>query len=230
MSTPNLAIDHAALPDAELVALAQRGDPQAHRHIMQRCNQRLFRVARGVLNDDAEAEDAVQEAYLLAFAKLAEFRGEANLSTWLTRIVLNESYGRLRRRKATVAVEDIDYVQRTQGQVLMFPNKFGSEDPAASAGRAQVRALTERAIEALPEPFRVVFVMRDIEECSIEETASALGLRAETVKTRLHRARRLLRSALNDKLATALSDAFPFLGPRCARMTDAVLARLPETS
>lgn len=227
MSNP-LAIDYATLPDAALVARAQRGEREAFRHIMQRGNQRLFRVARGVLNDDAEAEDAVQEAYALAFAKLDTFRGEAVLSTWMTRIVLNECYGRLRRRKATVGLEHIEQAHNAPGRVLMFPHKFGVEDPAANASRAQMRELTEHAIEALPQAFRVVFVLRDIEQCSVEETASALGIRAETVKTRLHRARRLLRNALHDQLSSALNDAFPFLGPRCERMTQSVLARLPD--
>lgn len=223
-----LAIDYAALDDAELVAYARQGHREAFRQIMRRGNQRLFRIARGVLNDDAEAEDAVQEAWTIAFAKLDRFRGEASLLTWMTRIVLNECYGRLRRRKPTVGIDQIEAAQQHgDGRVLMFPHRYGSEDPAADASRAQMRGLLERAIAALPEPFRVVFVMRDIEECSIEETASALDIRAETVKTRLHRARRLLRTALHDNLANALNDAFPFLGPRCDRMTEAVLARLP---
>src|SRR5690348_666388 len=222
-----LAIDYAALGDAELVACARGGDREAFRQIMRRGNQRLFRVARGVLNDDAEAEDAVQEAYTMAFAKLDGFRGEASLLTWMTRIVLNECYGRLRRRRPTVGIEQIEAAQQHgDGRVLMFPTRYGSEDPAADASRAQMRGLIERAIAALPEPFRVVFVMRDVEECSIEETASALSIRPETVKTRLHRARRLLRSALHDNLATALNDAFPFLGPRCDRIVETVLARL----
>lgn len=222
-----LAIDYATLGDAELVAYARHGDREAFRQIMRRGNQRLFRVARGVLNDDAEAEDAVQEAWTLAFAKLDTFRGEASLLTWMTRIVLNECYGRLRRQKPTVGIEQVEAAQQHgDGRILMFPTRYGSEDPVADASRAQMRALIERAIDALPEPFRVVFVMRDVEECSIEETASALDIRAETVKTRLHRARRLLRSALHDNLANALNDAFPFLGPRCDRMTETVLARL----
>jgi RNA polymerase sigma-70 factor (ECF subfamily) len=221
------AIHYTALSDADLVAHARRGDCEAFRQIMRRGNQRLFRIARGVLNDDAEAEDAVQEAYTQAFAKLGGFRGEASLLTWMTRIVLNECYGRLRRRRRMVGVEQIEAAQQHgDGRVLMFPTRYGSEDPAADASRAQMRVLIERAIDALPEPFRVVFVMREIEECSIEETATALDIRPETVKTRLHRARRLLRNALHDNLATALSDAFPFLGPRCDRMTEAVLARL----
>jgi len=226
-----LAVNYATLSDAELVAHARRGHREAFRQIMRRGNQRLFRVARGVLNDDAEAEDAVQEAYTMAFAKLDGFRGEASLLTWMTRIVLNECYGRLRRRRPTVYTEQIEAAQQHgDGRVLMFPTRYGREDPAADASRAQMRGLIERAIDALPEPFRVVFVMREIEECSIEETASALDIRTETVKTRLHRARRLLRTALHDNLANALNDAFPFLGPRCDRMTETVLARLPVIS
>jgi RNA polymerase sigma-70 factor (ECF subfamily) len=223
----NLAIDYSTLPDAELVNLARRGRREAYRQIVQRGNQRLFRIARSVLDDDAEAEDAVQEAYMHAFAKLDGFRGEASLLTWLTRIVLNEAYARLRQRRTLVGVEQIETTQNAEGQVLMFPSKFGAEDPAAGATRAQMRELIERAVDRLPEPFRVVFVMRQIEECSVEETASALGIRAETVKTRLHRARRLLHSALQENLASALTGAFPFLGARCERMTAAVLARLP---
>jgi RNA polymerase sigma-70 factor (ECF subfamily) len=222
-----LAVDYTALGDADLVAHARRGDREAFRQIMRRGNQRLFRIARGVLNDDAEAEDAVQEAYTAAFSKLDGFRGEASLLTWMTRIVLNECYGRLRRRRPTVGIEQIEAAQQhDDGRILMFPTRYGNEDPAAGASRAQMRILIERAIDALPEPFRVVFVMREIEDCSIEETVSARDIRAETVKTRLHRARRLLRSALHENLATALNDAFPFLGPRCDRMTETVLARL----
>jgi RNA polymerase sigma-70 factor (ECF subfamily) len=114
--------------------------------------------------------------------------------------------------------------------VLTFPSRFGAEDPAADATRAQMRELIERAVDHLPEPFRLVFVMRQIEECSVEETANALGIRAETVKTRLHRARRLLHTMLQDNLANALSGAFPFLGARCARMTAAVMARVPAST
>lgn len=225
-TTQQLAIDYATLQDDALVACVQRGDRQAFRQIMQRSNQRLFRIARGVVNNDAEAEDVVQAAYVHAYGKLSTFRGEAALLTWLTRIVLNEAYGRLRQRRPTVAIEHLEIAQADSGQVIPFPSKFGSEDPASVASRAQIRVMLEHAIDALPEPFRIVFVMREIEQCSVEETGIALGLRAETVKTRLHRARRLLRAALHDSLAATLSDAFAFLGPRCERMTNAVLARL----
>ena len=227
MATPDtLAIDYASLEDMALVGLAQGGHREAFRHIMRRCNQRLFRVARGVVNDDAEAEDVVQEAYAHAFEKLATFRGEATLHTWMTRIVLNEAYGRLRQRRPTVGIEQIEAAQSDDGRVVPFPSKYGSEDPAAAAAREQIRKLVEHAIDDLPEPFRIVFVMREIEECTVEETAFSLDLRPETVKTRLHRARRLLRTALHGTLASTLLDAFPFLGPRCDRMTEAVLNRL----
>jgi RNA polymerase sigma-70 factor (ECF subfamily) len=219
-------VDYAALDDIALVALARAGRRDAFRHIMQRCNRRLFRAARGVVHDDAEAEDVVQQAYVDAFAHLDTFRGDAALTTWLTRIVLNEAHGRLRARKPTVGIERIEAMQQEGGRVIAFPSKFGNEDPAAGAARAEVRRLLERAVDALPESYRMVFVMREIEECSVEETATCLSLKPETVKTRLHRARRLLRTALHDELATTMTDAFPFLGARCDRMTNAVLARL----
>ena len=230
-----LALDYAALDDNALAAAVLRGDRQAFRHIMRRCNQRLFRVARGVVGDDAEAEDVVQEAYVHAYEKLATFRGDASLSTWLIRIVLNEAHGRLRRRRPTADVDRIDAAQ-DDDRVVAFPSRYGSEDPAAAAAREQMRHAVERAIGELPEPFRIVFVLREIEECTVEETAASLGLRAETVKTRLHRARRLLRAALHDTLASALTEAFPFLGTRCDHMTEQVLKRLdapppgPQTS
>lgn len=219
-------VDHAALDEAELVRLAQAGDPEAFRAIMQRGNQRLFRVARGVVRDDAEAEDVLQEAYVRAFAAIGGFRGEAGVMTWLTRIVLNEARGRLRRRRPMVGLEQIEAAQMDGAQVIRFPNAFGTASPEADAARAQIRALIEHAVDELPEAFRVVFIMRDIEECSIEETAANLDIRPETVKTRLHRARRLLREALDAKLASTMAEAFPFMGAGCNRITEAVLARL----
>jgi RNA polymerase sigma-70 factor (ECF subfamily) len=225
-SDKTLAIDYEGLDDAALVGLVQGGDREAFRQVMRRSNQRLFRVARGVMNDDAEAEDVVQEAYVHAYEKLATFRGDASLLTWLTRIVLNEAYGRLRQQRHTVDIDQIEVAQADSGRVVAFPAKFGNEDPLVSAARDQIRRLVERAVDGLPEPFRIVFVMREIEECTVEETAASLDLKAETVKTRLHRARRLLRAALHDTLSTSLGDAFPFLGPRCDRVTESVMQRL----
>jgi RNA polymerase sigma-70 factor (ECF subfamily) len=220
----------SGLPDADLVALARQGQREAFRHLMQRFNQRLFRVARAMVRNDAEAEDVVQEAYTHAFAGLSTFRGEASLSTWLTRIVLNEANGRLRQRRPQVDIAMLEAAAQEDTRVVAFPSRFGSEDPAAAAARAQIRGLLEHAIDELPEAFRIVFIMREVEGCSVEETATTLDIRPETVKTRLHRARRLLRSALQDSLAATLGEAFPFLGPRCARMTEAVLARVDRMS
>ena len=218
--------DHDGLGEAALVRLAQAGDGEAFRIIMQRGNQRLFRVARGVVRDDGEAEDVLQEAYARAFAAIGGFRGEAGVMTWLTRIVLNEARGRLRRRRPMVGLERIEAAQMDGAEVIPFPNAFGTASPEADAARAQIRGLIEHAVDDLPEAFRIVFIMRDIDECSIEETAATLDLKPETVKTRLHRARRLLREALDARLASTMVEAFPFLGARCGRITEAVLARL----
>ena len=219
-------IDFGGLADAALVELARGGRREAFLQVIRRCNQRLFRIARGVVHNDAEAEDVVQAAYVNAFEHLDGFRGDAMVSTWLTRIVLNEARGRLRARKPTVDVEQIEVAQGEAGRVLAFPSRFGAEDPASSAARREIRLLLERAIDALPEHFRLVFVMREIEECTVEETAECLGLRPETVKTRLHRARQRLRASLEDALAPAIGDAFPFLGARCDRIAATVIAHL----
>src|SRR5690606_9211626 len=133
------AVAWSTMPDPELVALAQRGQRGAFRELMQRCNQRLFRVARAVVRDDAEAEDVVQEAYTHAFAHLATFRGEASVSTWLTRIVLNEANGRLRRRHPGVDITTFEATAQEDSRVIAFPSRPGGEDPAASAARAQIR-------------------------------------------------------------------------------------------
>jgi RNA polymerase sigma-70 factor, ECF subfamily len=213
--------------DTELVDLVRGGDGHAFRAIMQRYNQRLYRVARGIVRDEAEAEDVVQEAYVRAFAALRDFRGDSGLATWLTRIVMNEAFGRMRRRRPTEELESLDRaIEQGDTRVIMLPGIQANANPEAAAARAEVRRLLEHAIDELPESFRLVFLMRDVEELSIEETAANLDIRPETVKTRLHRARRLLRKGLDAKLATVLKDTFPFQGARCARITDAVMARL----
>ncbi|MEP7210919.1 MAG: RNA polymerase sigma factor [Alphaproteobacteria bacterium] len=220
--------DFDDLAEADLVSLAQQGFREAFRVIMQRCNQRLFRVARAIVRNEAEAEDVVQEAYTRAFAKLDTFRGEASILTWLTRITLNEARGRLRAQRNNVGLDEVDTAQGSH--VIPFPSNNEAEMPEASAARMQIRRLIEQAVDELPVNFRVVFVMRDVEDCSILETASFLAIRPETVKTRLHRARRLLRSALDEKIGAGMKGAFPFLGARCQRMTEAVLARLCPAS
>jgi len=223
------ALDYVSLPEAELVALARGGEREAFRAIMTRCNQRLFRIARAVVRDEVEAEDVLQEAYARAFAAIAGFRSEAGIATWLTRIVLNEAHGRLRRRRPTVELDVLETAQ-AGAQVLNFPGAAKADDPEADAARAQIRRILERAVDALPEPFRLVFILREVEELSVEETAAHLGLKAETVKTRLHRARRRLREALDAQLADVMVGAYPFLGARCERITEAVLQRLSKNA
>ena len=216
-----------SLDDRALVERARHQDAAALRFIMERHNRRLYRTARSVLGDDAEAEDVVQKTYIRAFTHLNGFRGEARLGTWLTRIALNEALGRLRTRRPSVDLTQIDTInEHGEARVIYLPTARQEGNPEAAAARAEVRRLIERAVDQLPDAFRVVFVLRDIEEMSIEATASQLGLRPETVKTRLHRARRLLRQSLDRTLSTALTDAFPFAGARCARITQAVLERL----
>ncbi|MEO8998785.1 MAG: RNA polymerase sigma factor [Rhodanobacter sp.] len=219
-------VDYAALDDNALVALVRSGQREAFRPIMQRCNQRLFRIARSVVGEDSDAEDVLQESYMRAYNKLDTFRGDSTLLTWLTSIVLNEARGRLRKRHAMVGLEQIDAAPDDSHRIIQFPSKFGNEDPAVSAARAQICHLLEHAIDELPEAFRTVYVLREIEECTVEETASQLAIKPETVKTRLHRARRLLRTSLQGTLATTMSEAFPFMGLRCARVTEAVMTRL----
>ena len=220
----------ADLAEMELVARVLRRERGSFRYLMTRCNQRLFRAARGLVNSDHEAEDVVQESYVLAYQKLGSFRGDCSMLTWLTQIVINEARQRLRNRKHNVALACVDAEQESGAQIIAFPTRNGpGEDPLAGAARAEMRRFLEQAIDALPEPFRIVYLMREIEECSVEETARILSIKPETVKTRLHRARRMLRSHLEMQAAGSLKDAFQFLGHRCARISDRVLARIGWT-
>ena len=215
--------------DEQLVALARQGGENAVRALIKRNNQRLFRVARAVMRNDAEAEDVVQETYVQAFTKLDTFRGDSQFTTWLTRIALNEALGRVRRRRPSAELAELDVRTSAQGgAVLMFPTL---SPPAADCelARRQVREFLEKAVDDLPDAFRAVFILRDIEEMSIEETAGHLSLKPETVKTRLHRARRLMRAAVEKRLSATFSELFPFDGARCERMADRVIDRLQNS-
>ncbi|RVB85134.1 RNA polymerase sigma factor, partial [Mesorhizobium sp. M7A.F.Ca.CA.002.04.1.1] len=192
----------------------------AFRTIIKTHNQRLYRIARGVVRNDSEAEDIVQEAYVKAFAHLDAFRGDSSLATWLSRIVINEALGRLRKRRKTVALPE-----NPQAEIIRFPLN-PSDDPERTMAQRQILQLVEQATDSLPDVYRTVFVARVIEGLSIEETADLLGVRPQTVKTRLHRARALVRKALDDQIGPVLLDAFPFAGRRCERLTSAVMRRL----
>jgi RNA polymerase sigma-70 factor (ECF subfamily) len=221
---PRSELALSRLVDAELVRLAREGSASALRLIVRRHNQRLYRVARAIVRDDTDAEDVLQEAYLSAFAHLAQFRGDASLATWLTRIVVNKAVGRLRPEGTMVPLDRVD--DRGVDAEAIMPELASRSDPERTAARSQVRVLLEHGIDNLPEPFRVVFVMRLVEQLSVKETAASLGMREETVKTRLHRAKKLMREQLETKLGSVLTDTFPFQDPRCAAFTDALLAML----
>lgn len=221
---PVRLIDTEALTDEELVGRARAREEAAVRTLTRRYNRRLFRVARSILRNDAEAEDVVQETYVRAFTGLDKFRGEASFSTWLTRIAMNEALGRLRRRRPTV--EWTTYgADRAQAEIIQFPVSAAA-DPERTMAQGEIRTVLERLIDELPGSFRAVFVARIVEGMSVEETAALYGLKEETVKTRLHRARTLLRAALANQLGPALTDTFPFGGPRCERMTETIVRRL----
>ena len=209
--------------DSELLERARQGDASAFDMLIRRHDKHLYRIARSVLPDDAEAEDAVQEAFIRAFTGLRNFRGSASLRTWLTRIVLNEAIRRRGRRPSMVELGALHAAQeRTRRPAHSAALRAREQDPERAAAQGQIRKMLEKAIDSLPAAFRIVFVMRDVEEFSTAETATLLGLQEETVKTRLHRARRMLRESLGEQLAAALKDVFPFERPRC----DALVKRL----
>jgi RNA polymerase sigma-70 factor, ECF subfamily len=215
----------AVLDDAELVRRVLARDADAFRTIMQRNNRRLYRIARSVLRNNAEAEDAVQEAYVSAFTHLASYRGESSLAAWLSRITMNEALGRLRHRRDTVDIATLKDT-RAEAEIIQFPLAAQTDDPERTMAQRQILQLVEETTDDLPEAYRLVFVTRVIEGMSVEETADLLGIKPETVKTRLHRARQLVREQLDKKIGPVLMDAFPFAGKRCERMTGAVLNRL----
>ena len=224
--TAQLQIDYRQLDDLNLAKLCEHGDRGAVRHVLTMNNQRLFRTAWSILKDRAEAEEAVQAAYVSAFARIGDFEGRSSLSTWLTRIVANEAIGRLRfikRRREKLEDEGIAVLDTYRERLMR-----GSDAPSpdAAVAREQLRGLLEVAIAALPDTFRTVFVLREIEGLSVEETAEALGIAPATIKTRLLRARRKLQQALAPEVRTALSGTFPFAGADCEAMATRVMAAL----
>ncbi len=212
--------------DAELIAGALDRNEAAVRALIQRYNRRLYRVARSVVGNDAEAEDVLQDAYVRAFSALNGYRGEASLATWLTRIVVNEALQRLRHHKPHQLEAKAPGDLQAFAEVIPFPLHASLPDPEITMAQREICALVEQAIDALPQEFRTVLVARTIEGMSTEETADALGLKAETVKTRLHRARQMLRAVLEEHLGSQFPHVFPFDGVRCQRIADTVLARL----
>lgn len=218
----DMANADAGRSDADLVAMALSREPNAFRSIMQRYNRRLFRIARGIVRDDTIAEDVVQESYLSAFRHLEDFQGGSAFSTWLTRIVMNEALGRLRKaaRSPEVSMDPIP------GRILDFPTGTPIDNPEIIMAQRQILKLVEAATDELPEEFRMVFIARVIEEMSVEDTAALLSIKPETVRSRLHRARAMLRKRLDQLIGPLAMDAFPFAGWKCERLTEGVMARL----
>lgn len=219
----------AGRDDAALIGRIIRREQGAFESLMRQHNGRLFRVARAILKDDAAAEDVLQEAYLDAYRHLDDFRGQSQLGTWLVRIVANRALMSLRRQKRERVVVSIS--DRGTGAAdeagLEIPDDT-SESPPAATLRGEVRRILERRIDELPVAFRTVFVLREVEDLSVAETAECLGIPPATVRTRLFRARTLLRDALARDIDTATGDVFGFAGARCDRIVARVLARLDE--
>ena len=212
--------------EAQLIERARQNDCAAIRLIIKQQNRRLYRIARSIVRDDSEAEDALQEAYVRAFSNLDSFRGEARFGTWLARIVINEALTCLRRRRPTVDVDLLAESPALSAQIISFPYANPELDPETTMAQREIRALLERAIDELPEAFRGVVVARLVEGMSVEETAELFGILPQTVKTRLHRARALLKREMEKHIGPVLGGVFPFAGRRCDRLTENVLTRL----
>jgi RNA polymerase sigma-70 factor (ECF subfamily) len=209
------------LADLTLARLIADGDREAFDLLMRRNNRRLYRLARAALRNDAEAEEALQEVYIAVYRGIARFRGESTLATWLSRLVLNECAERLRkgaRRQNAAPMMDGDGVDEAHDDEHDRPEQL--------LMRAEMRALLERKLDALPKDFRIVFMLRSVEELSVEETADVLGLDPSTVRTRHFRARRLLRDSLACEIDIDESDLFDFAGARCDRIVSTVNTRL----
>lgn len=213
-----------ATREEDEVGRARARDEAAIREIIRRHNRRLYRIARSILRDDSEAEDVLQETYIKAFTHLSGFRGDSSLDTWLCRIAINEALGRLRRRRP---MTDLSAVEENRETAEIIPlHGEAHVDPERRVAQHEIRRLLEEAIDRLPEEFRVVLIARAVEDMSIEEAATVLGLNPETVKTRLHRARHRLREMLEARVGPVLQDVFPFEDPRCVRIAETVVARL----
>ena len=229
MQSATAAIAYGTLSDLELAQRIVSGDKGAFELLMRRNNQMLYRTARSILKDEAEAEDAVQDAYLLAYRGMSGFRGDAKLSTWLVRIVVNEAIARARKRSRGAQIIQLSGESQEESEAAgENMNKTLPEQPEHAARRAQTRRLLEAKIDELPDAFRTVFVLRALEELSVEESAVALGIPEATVRSRFFRARGPLREALSKEIDIAHGDAFAFAGARCDRIVAGVMAGLEE--
>ena len=217
MGTEALIELAGGLSDEEVVARVRAGEVALFEVIMRRYNRRLYRAARAIVGHD-EAEDVIQDAYVRAYEHLDQFEGRARFSTWLTRIAVHEALARA-RRAGRLREFDENEIEET-----MRPSP--SSSPEKRVGDRELASVLETAIEALPAPYRAAFMLRDVEEMNTAETAECLGIPEETVKTRLHRARALLRQALTREVGAAVRESFEFGFARCDRLVTRVLARI----
>ncbi len=229
MTLAVLELKYKDMSDAEIALHVVAGDEDAFHLLMRHHNQKMYRTARSILRDDAEAEDAVQTAYLQAYRSMGKFRGDAKLSTWLVRIVVNEAIARVRKRSRSAEVIQLNgetqYEQVTE-EVHMDDSPLAQ--PEQLALRAELLHLIEAKIDALPDAFRTVFVLRAVEEMTVEEASICLGIPQGTVRTRFFRARGLLREALAREIDFAFEGAFAFDGARCDRIVANVLAQIQD--
>ncbi len=218
----------AAFLDRSMASSIAAGDASAFEGMMRRYNRRLYRLARATLRDRSEAEDALQDAYICAYRSMGSFRGDATLGTWLSRLVLNECFTRMRRNLRRENVVPIVSASRHVESTHMIVDDSASPDSAVARG--QISELLERKVDELPESYRTVFVLRSVEELTVDETAEALGIPEETVRSRHFRAKGLLRESLARELDLAQPDLFEFGGEHCDRVVGYVLARtnIPE--
>ncbi len=223
-----LAVPLDAADDTGLVQQVQRGSPRAFAVLMRRYNRRLYRTARAILKDDAAAEDALQEAYIAAYRHIGDFRGDAAIATWLTRIVVNQALQALRKTKRERVVILFEEAADEQHVTEAVNDSPAPGTPETTMLRAEMRRLIERKIDALPDGYRTVFMLREVEDMTVEETATALGIPPATVRSRLFRARARLREALAQEMDVATQDVFGFDGERCDRIVRTVLERIQE--
>jgi RNA polymerase sigma-70 factor (ECF subfamily) len=223
---PALAKPLEAADDHALIAGVRRGDAGAFEALMRRYNRRLYRTARAILKDDGAAEDALQEAYVAAYRHLPEFRGDAQLATWLTRIVVNQALQALRKRRRDEVVVLFEEPTDEAREEPFSAAQPSAGTPEAAMMRTELRHLIERKIDDLPDGYRTVFMLREVEDLTVEETATALGIPEATVRSRLFRAKARLREALAQEMDIATQNVFGFDGARCDRIVRSVLARL----
>src|SRR5438874_2261939 len=214
-----------SLTDEEVVSRVRAGETALYEVIMRRYNQRLYRIARAILHNDAEAEDVMQDAYVRAYTHLGQFAARSPFSSWLTRIAVNEALARRRSSKQQQEVDATEF----DGEISM-QNLYKSPDPEQTASSAQLRDLLEHTVLDLPEQYRTVVMLRDIEELSTAETADALDLTVENVKIRLHRGHEMIRNRLLERIGAKAKEAFPFMGIRCDRVVQTVFCRIANCS